>query len=121
MHLLVLFFTSCVFAAALRPRTTNATTCVDIHVKSNNGNRKVAIVIDSSGSMTTSDPYDLRLAAGKALNDWLITAAEATSGRQADLVTVINFADVAFLDYPLGDPSGADSSFDGSMYISEHM
>jgi hypothetical protein len=111
----VLLFISCVLAATLRPRATNTTTCLDLNVKSNNGNRKVAIVIDSSGSMADSDPFNLRLAAGKALNDWLITAAEATGGKQPDLVTVINFDDTAFLDYPLGDPGGADSSFDGSM------
>ncbi len=117
----LLLFASYVFAAALSPREASASTsaptstptCVDLRVKSNNGNRKVAFVIDSSGSMAESDPANLRLAAGKALNDWLITSAEATGGKTADLVTVINFDEVAYLDYPLGDPGGADSSFDG--------
>src|SRR5438034_6165194 len=76
-----LAFVSYVSAAVLAPRATTAPTCVGLSAKSNDGNRKVAIVIDSSGSMTTSDPYDLRLAAGRALNNWLITKAEATGGR----------------------------------------
>jgi hypothetical protein len=63
--------------------------------------------------MASSDPYDLRLAAGRALNNWLITKAEATGGRKPDLVAVIDFADTAHLDYALGDPAGANSSFDG--------
>ena len=101
-----------VTAGVLVRRDSNTTTCVGLTVKSNNGNRKVAIVIDSSGSMAESDPDNLRLAAGKSLNDWLITKNEAVGGKKEDLVTVINFDDEATLDYPLGDPSGADSAFD---------
>lgn len=101
-----------VLSAVLSPRATEAPTCIGLSVKSNNGNRKVALVIDSSGSMAESDPYNLRLAAGRALNDWLITKAEAGNGKQPDLVTVINFDETAYLDYPLGDPAGANSSFD---------
>ena len=108
-----LVLVSYVSAAVLAPRSTTAPTCVGLSVKSNNGNRKVAIVIDSSGSMAVSDPFNLRLAAGRALNNWLITRAEATGGRKPDLVTVINFDDTAHLDYPLGDPAGTNSSFDG--------
>ena len=96
---------SCVSAVVLAPRETTAPTCVGLSAKSNNGNRKVAIVIDSSGSMDGSDPYNLRLAAGRALTGWLISNAEATGGRKPDLVTVIDFDDVAYLHYPFGLPA----------------
>jgi Mg-chelatase subunit ChlD len=98
------------------------TVCTDLTVSSNNGDRKVAIVLDSSGSMAYNDPDDLRVKAGRALNDFLISSKEATSTQKADLVTVIDFDDEAHLDYPLGDPGGANSSFDnvdalGGTYI----
>lgn len=114
MHSITLFvlLASGVSAGVIAERATDLT-CADLTVKSNNGDRKVAIVIDSSGSMTYSDPDNLRLAAGRSLNDWLIGSKEATSTKKPDLVTVINFDDVPNLDYPLGDPSGANSSFDG--------
>lgn len=86
-------------------------TC-NIQLATSNGGRKVAIVIDSSGSMSVTDPYDLRITAGKALNNQLVSAAAATGGKKADLVTVVDFDDVATVIYPLGDPAGADSSFD---------
>jgi hypothetical protein len=85
--------------------------CTDLSVSSNNGDRKVAIVIDSSGSMATNDPYDLRINAGRALNEFLIANGEATGDQKPDLVTVIDFDYVATLDYPLGDPGGANASF----------
>ena len=115
-------FFSYVSAALLLPRATPTPACVGLSVKSNNGNRKVALVIDSSGSMLDNDPYDLRLAAGRALNNWLITQAEAKGGTKPDLVTVIDFNSSPQLDYPLGDPAGANSSFDeigasGGTYI----
>jgi Mg-chelatase subunit ChlD len=87
--------------------------CTDLRAKSNDGDRKIAVVIDSSGSMSGSDPYNLRLSAGKSVIDWLITKNEANSTQKPDMVTVINFDDVANLDYPLGDPADADSSLDG--------
>jgi hypothetical protein len=90
-----------------------ASTCSSIHAKSDNGNRKVAIVIDSSGSMVDSDPANLRLSAGVELTNWLISDKEATASVKPDLVTVINFSDEATLDYPLGDPGNADSAFNG--------
>lgn len=106
-----LLFAFQVYAAAILPRSTDLT-CTDLRVKSNDGGRKIAIVIDSSGSMSSSDPYDLRIAAGRSLNDFLITSKEATSSKKADQVTVIDFDDVATLDYPLGDPGpAANSSF----------
>jgi Mg-chelatase subunit ChlD len=110
-------------AVAILPRATSAPTCQNLVAKTNNGDRKIAIVIDSSGSMAENDPDDLRLAAGRSLvNDWLISSKEATSSTKPDLVTVINFDTSATLDYPLGDPGGANSSFDtigadGGTYI----
>jgi hypothetical protein len=73
--------------------------------------------------MVSSDPYDLRITAGRDLvNNWLISSKEATGTSKADLVTVINFDSSATLDYPLGDPGGANSSFNsigvgGGTYI----
>lgn len=63
-------------------------TC-NIQLATSNGGRKLAIVIDSSGSMSSTDPYDLRITAGKALNNQLVSAAGATGGKKADLVTVV--------------------------------
>ncbi|EOO00825.1 putative von willebrand factor type a protein [Phaeoacremonium minimum UCRPA7] len=89
----------------------NSQVCSDLTVSSNNGDRKVAIVIDSSGSMVSNDYTDLRIAAGRALNEFLISDSEAKDGKKADEVTVIDFDDEAYLDYPLGDPGNANSSF----------
>jgi hypothetical protein len=96
--------------------------CADLTAKSNNGDRKIAIVIDSSGSMADSDPDNLRLSAGRTIDDWLISKSEAVGGKKEDLVTVINFDSSATLDYPLGDPAGANASFsnigaDGGTFI----
>ena len=97
-------------ASAIVKRDSSPT-CADLTAKSNNGDRKIAIVIDSSGSMTSSDPDDLRLSAGRTINDWLIGKSEAVGGKKVDLVTVIDFDSSATLDYPLGDPAGANASF----------
>lgn len=86
-------------------------TC-NIQLATSNGGRKVAIVLDSSGSMASTDPFNLRIVAGKALNNQLVTAAGAGGGKKADLVTVVDFDDSATVIYPLGDPAGAGSSFD---------
>jgi Mg-chelatase subunit ChlD len=119
IHTLLL---STVVATPLNYLFKRASTCSSIHAKSNSGNRKVAIVVDSSGSMAASDPYNLRLTAGVELTNWLISNKEASAKTPADLVSVINFDDQAFLDYPLGDPGNADSAFkgigaDGGTYI----
>lgn len=72
--------------------------------------------------MTENDPSDLRLDAGRALvNNWLIPSKHSGSAK-SDLVTVIDFDGSANLDYPLGDPKGANKSFDtifpsGGTYI----
>jgi hypothetical protein len=83
-------------------------TCDDLTVSSNNGDRKVAIVIDSSLSMEDNDPSLYRIAAARALNNFLIANGEASGNQKPDQVSVIDFAASAFLDYPLGDPAGAD-------------
>jgi len=96
-------------ASPLVPR--GQPTCKNLQANSNNGDRKIGIVIDSSGSMADTDPENLRLVAGRAVNDWLITSKEASGSKKEDLVTVVSFDDVATLLYPLGDPSGADGVF----------
>ena len=90
----------------------NASPCVtdDLlgRVGASNGGRKIGIVIDASNSMATYDPDDIRLAASQALNNALVDSSEATNGKTADLVTVVDFASSGRLRYPLGDPSGAN-------------
>ncbi|KAH6690606.1 hypothetical protein F5X68DRAFT_260012 [Plectosphaerella plurivora] len=83
-----------------------------IDIPTSNGGRKVAVVLDSSGSMLDNDPGNLRIIAGKALNAQLVPSSAASGGASADLVTVIDFDYVGTVVYPLGDPSGADSAFD---------
>ncbi|KAF2192113.1 hypothetical protein K469DRAFT_554604, partial [Zopfia rhizophila CBS 207.26] len=85
--------------------------CKTLQASSNNGGRKIAIVIDESDSMETNDPWDLRIDAGRAINDWLISSGEAGGGKKADLVSIIGFDDATRLLYPLGNPSGADKVF----------
>ena len=76
-------------------------------------NPTMAIAKSLSSSTAPAACRTLRLAAARALNNWLITTAEAKGGKKPVLVTVIDFSDSAHLDYPLGDPAGANSSFDG--------
>ncbi|KAF2117890.1 hypothetical protein BDV96DRAFT_679761 [Lophiotrema nucula] len=107
--------------AFVLPRDSTQT-CSNLRAQSNNGDRKIAIVIDASLSMLSSDPYDYRLVAGKSVVNWLIAKDETTSDKKQDLVTVIDFADEGQLDYPLGDPGNASSSIDaivpwGATYI----
>ncbi|KAH6710573.1 putative calcium-activated chloride channel regulator 4 [Leptodontidium sp. MPI-SDFR-AT-0119] len=82
-----------------------------------NGGRKIGIVVDSSGSMESNDPNDLRITAGKSLTSSLVTG-----GSHPDQVTVVDFDGSATLLYPLGDPAKAGPSFDlidssGGTYI----
>ncbi|KAL9609116.1 MAG: hypothetical protein Q9167_006094 [Letrouitia subvulpina] len=72
-----------------------------------NGGRKIAIVVDSSGSNADTDPSNLRIVAAKNLNNLLISKGQASSGKQSDLVTVVDFDYSATVIYPLGDPAGA--------------
>lgn len=92
--------------AHLFPRADEGATqpqevCSDLTVSSNNGNRKVAIVIDSSGSMADNDPTDLRLVAARALNDFLISNSD---GGSPDQVAVIGFDYSAYTVFGPGDP-----------------
>ena len=77
-----------------------------------NGGRKVAIVVDSSGSNADTDPQELRIAAAKGLNSRLVLKGQASDGGQSDLVTAIDIGSSASVLYPLGDPAGAASTFD---------
>ncbi|KAF2670941.1 hypothetical protein BT63DRAFT_453312 [Microthyrium microscopicum] len=98
--------------ALIVPRAA-APVCKDLRVSANNGDRKVALVIDSSGSMASSDPLRYRITAAKDALDFLISKAEATDGKKEDAVAVIQFDQTATLDFPLGDPGTASSSMDG--------
>ncbi len=69
--------------------------------------RKLAIVVDSSGSNTTNDPRDLRIAAAAEFNAGLTSAAEAGPGGRPDRSAVIDFDDSARVVSPLGDPDAA--------------
>ncbi len=70
--------------------------------------RRLAIVIDSSGSNTETDPQNLRIAAGRSFNSRLLTEADLGGpGRGSDLSTVIDFDTSARVVSPLADPSRA--------------
>ena len=73
------------------------------------GGRKIAIVVDSSGSNVDTDPSNLRVVAAKNLNSLLVSKGQASSGGQSDLVTVIDFDSSASVIYSLGDPATATS------------
>jgi hypothetical protein len=81
-------------------------------VGASNGGRKVGIVIDESNSMQDYDPDNIRIIAGKALDESLVSKSEATQGKTADLVTVVGFHSSPDLLYPLGDPAGAIAVID---------
>jgi Mg-chelatase subunit ChlD len=108
---LITFLSHLVLHISASVLVRRAEKCDNLQAASNNGNRKIAIVIDSSGSMESNDPTYLRLtAASNVIDGWLIPQSKASSKKPADLVTVIDFSDAATLDYPLGDPSGANAS-----------
>lgn len=86
--------------------------CKNLQANSNNGGRKIAIVVDESGSMAITDPYNLRIDAARAVNDWLIPSGKAGNGKDSDLVTVIGFDETTRILYGLGDPSNADKAID---------
>ena len=67
--------------------------------------RKLAIVIDSSGSNADTDPANLRTIAGMTFNARLVTAAQAGPDSPSDRSAVIDFDDSARIVSPLGDPS----------------
>lgn len=70
--------------------------------------RKLAIVIDSSGSNQDTDPGGLRISAGQAFNSTLRTE-DSTKGtdERPDRSAVIDFDDSARVISPLDDPSKA--------------
>jgi hypothetical protein len=77
--------------------------------------RLLAIVVDSSGSNTETDPSNLRITAAQAFNDGLVSQAEAKPDERPDQSASVDFDDSAQLLSPLGDPSrtsfaGIDSS-----------
>lgn len=74
-------------------------------------NRKISIVIDSSGSNTWTDPNNLRIQAARDFNAKLITTAQAGPDGFPDKVAVIDFDTTARVLYPMGDPSGATGTF----------
>lgn len=58
-YILVLYLCiSYVYGAVLSSRANPAPACVGLSVKSNDGDRKIAIVIDASFSMLQNDPDD---------------------------------------------------------------
>ncbi|PSN67720.1 hypothetical protein BS50DRAFT_347821 [Corynespora cassiicola Philippines] len=76
-------------------------------------NRKIAIVVDSSGSNLDTDPRDLRIQAAVNLNSKLLTKAQITDEQLPDRVAVVDFDTSATILYPMGDPDGAKSTFTG--------
>jgi hypothetical protein len=71
--------------------------------------RRLAIVIDSSGSNEETDPSGLRVAAGIAFNSSLTSQAEVdAAGRgEPDMSAVISFSSSAGVISPLADPAAA--------------
>lgn len=63
--------------------------------------------------MTTNDPNNIRLGVAKAMDQLLISKSEATGAKKEDLVAVAEFSTDATVLYPLGNPSGAEKTFDG--------
>lgn len=87
--LLLSFTASQALASAIVRRDT---TCTELDARSNNGDRKIAIAIDSSRSMTSSDPDDLRLSAGRTISGWLIAKSEFTGGNRMILLLLSTWA-----------------------------
>jgi hypothetical protein len=69
--------------------------------------RKVAIVIDSSGSNLTTDPGNRRILAAMTFNAGLASAAEVGTSGVPDRSAVVDFDSGARLVFPLGDPDAA--------------
>ena len=98
---------------AYGPRRGGLMVCAVTHddpVKDCQG-RDLAIVIDSSGSNTDTDPGFLRVIAGQQFNASLTTAAAAGVDARPDRSAVIDFDSSATVLSPLADPSAA--SFGG--------
>jgi hypothetical protein len=94
---------------AYGPRRGGLMVCAVTHddpVRDGQG-RDLAIVIDSSGSNTDTDPGFLRVAAGQQFNASLTTAAAAGPDARPDRSAVIDFDISATVLSPLADPSAA--------------
>ena len=95
--------------SAYGPRRGGLMVCAVTHddpVKDCQG-RDLAIVIDSSGSNTDTDPGFLRVAAGQQFNASLTTAAAAGPDARPDRSAVVDFDTSAAVISPLADPSVA--------------
>jgi hypothetical protein len=82
---------------ALSPPAPTSTDCTG-QVSTGSGNRKIAIVIDSSGSNDWNDPQGYRIAAGQAI---------VANLQSTDRVAVVDFDDVVAVISPLGPPASA--------------
>lgn len=94
---------------AYGPRRGGLMVCAVTHddpVKDCQG-RDLAIVIDSSGSNTETDPGFLRVVAGQQFNASLTTAAAAGPDARPDRSAVVDFDSSATVLSPLADPSAA--------------
>jgi von Willebrand factor type A domain/RTX calcium-binding nonapeptide repeat (4 copies) len=94
---------------AYGPRRGGLMVCAVTHddpVKDCQG-RDIAIVIDSSGSNTDTDPGFLRVIAGQQFNASLTTAAAAGPDARPDRSAVVDFDTSATVISPLADPSAA--------------
>jgi hypothetical protein len=74
--------------------------------------RRIAVVVDSSGTNKATDPSNLRIAAAKAFTSVLVDQERAGEGGCPDLVTVIGFSERATVVYPLGNPAIAAYALD---------
>jgi hypothetical protein len=93
------------------PKTSSLIICAITHddpIKDCTG-RKLAIVIDSSGSNTVTDPGGLRIAAGRSFNAALRTVESTkNTNLRPDRSAVIDFDSSARVISPLDDPSKAN-------------
>ncbi len=95
--------------SAYGPRRGGLMVCAVTHddpIKDCQG-RDLAIVIDSSGSNTDTDPGFLRVIAGQQFNASLTTAAAAGPDARPDRSAVVDFDTSASVISPLADPSAA--------------
>lgn len=69
--------------------------------------RVVGLVIDSSGSNTSTDPQNLRISAGQSVATALVSRADAGPTGTPDTLAVIDFDDSSRVIFALGDPDAA--------------
>lgn len=75
--------------------------------------RVVGLVIDSSGSNTTTDPQNLRISAGQSVATALVSKADAGPAGTPDTLTVVDFDDSASVVFAPGDPDAAGAAIGG--------